>query len=37
MTNPRVRQWAWFFGLWAGSVLALGVVAGVLRIVLRQA
>jgi hypothetical protein len=29
----RVRQWLWFFGLWAGGVLAVGIVAGALRLV----
>lgn len=25
-------RWAWFWGLWAASVAALGVVAGLLRL-----
>lgn len=37
MATPRLKQWAWFLGLWAGSVLALGVVAGALRMVFRPA
>ena len=32
---PRPRQWFWFVGLWAGSVVGLGIVAGVLRTVLK--
>ena len=35
MARPRLRQWLWFVGLWAGSVVALGVVAGALRAVLK--
>ena len=31
---PRRSQWLWFAGLWAASVLALGIVAGVLRAIL---
>lgn len=34
MAGTRLRQWGWFVGLWAGSVLALGVVAGILRAVI---
>jgi hypothetical protein len=30
----RVKQWLWFVGLWAASVAALGLVAGVIRLVL---
>ena len=33
MANPSPRQWAWFLGLWAAGVLALGAVAGLLRLV----
>lgn len=28
---PLWRRLAWFAGLWAGSVLSLGLVAGILR------
>ncbi|MBC2667864.1 DUF2474 family protein [Novosphingobium piscinae] len=35
MAAPRLKQWLWFVGLWAGSVTALGIVAGALRAVLR--
>ena len=28
MALPRPRQWAWFAGLWAASVVLLGLVAG---------
>ncbi len=34
MALPRPRQWAWFLGLWAASVVLLGLVAGALRMVL---
>lgn len=34
MTSPRLRQWLWFVGLWAGSVLVLGIVASLLRAIL---
>lgn len=34
MALPRPRQWAWFAGLWAASVVVLGLVAGLLRMVL---
>lgn len=34
MALPRLRQWAWFLGLWAASVVLLGLVAGALRMVL---
>lgn len=35
MAWPRLRQWAWFMGLWAASVVTLGIVASVLRAVIR--
>jgi hypothetical protein len=31
-----MRQWLWFFGLWAGGVLGLGVMAGLLRMLFKQ-
>jgi hypothetical protein len=31
-----MRQWLWFFGLWAGGVLSLGVMAGLLRVLFKQ-
>ncbi len=31
----RLRQLAWFFGIWAISVLALGLVSLVIRAVLK--
>ncbi len=34
MARPSLRQWGWFVGLWAGSVLALGLVAEMLRAVI---
>lgn len=33
MRAPAVRQWAWFAGLWAASVLAVSLVAGGLKVV----
>lgn len=32
--STRVRQWLWFVGIWAGSVIALLAVASVIRAVL---
>ncbi|WP_304171063.1 DUF2474 family protein [Phenylobacterium aquaticum] len=32
-TSATWRRWAWFAGLWAASVLALSVVAGVLKLI----
>ncbi len=29
----RLRQWAWFAGLWAVSVITLALVAGLLKLV----
>jgi hypothetical protein len=29
---PRGTQWAWFIGIWAASVAALGAVAGALKL-----
>ena len=34
MPARRLKQWAWFVGLWAASVVALGIVAGALRAIL---
>lgn len=34
MPAPQPRQWGWFIGIWAASVVALGIVAGVLKAVL---
>ncbi len=31
---PRLRQLGWFVGIWAASVLALGLVAGVIKVAL---
>lgn len=31
-----MRQWLWFIGLWAGGVLSLGAMAGLLRVLFRQ-
>ncbi|QUD88126.1 DUF2474 family protein [Phenylobacterium montanum] len=33
MRAPAGRQWAWFVGLWAASVLAVGLTAGVMKAV----
>jgi hypothetical protein len=33
MRAPAVREWGWFVGLWAASVLAVGLVAGGLKVV----
>jgi hypothetical protein len=30
--RPLGVRWAWFIGLWLASVLALGLVAGALRL-----
>jgi hypothetical protein len=30
-SGPLWKKWAWFIGLWAASVLALGVVGWLLR------
>ena len=30
--NPAAKRWAWFFGIWAASVMALWVVAKLLRL-----
>jgi len=30
------KQLGWFAALWAGSVLVLGVIAGVLRVLFKQ-
>jgi hypothetical protein len=32
LTRPALRRWGWFLGLWAGSVLALGLVGGLLKL-----
>jgi hypothetical protein len=32
---PRAGQWAWFVALWAGGVAVLGLVAVLLRTLLR--
>jgi hypothetical protein len=32
----KAKQWGWFIGLWAGGVLGLGLVAGLLRLLFRQ-
>ncbi|QFT94360.1 hypothetical protein FIU86_16040 [Roseovarius sp. THAF9] len=34
MKYPRLSKWAWFIGLWAASVLSLGIIAAVIRTVL---
>lgn len=34
MAPPQLRQWGWFIGIWAASVAALGIVAGVLKAML---
>lgn len=31
-----MRRYLWFIGLWAGGVLSLGVMAGLLRVLFRQ-
>jgi len=31
----RLKQLGWFFAIWAASVLALGVVGGVIKLMLR--
>jgi hypothetical protein len=30
---PAARRWVWFVGLWAASVTALAVAAGLLKLV----
>jgi hypothetical protein len=32
--SSRVHRWLWFFGLWAASVLVVGVLAGIIRLAL---
>ncbi|WP_156842758.1 DUF2474 domain-containing protein [Novosphingobium aquimarinum] len=32
---PFIKRLAWMVAIWAGSVLALGIVAGVIRLVLK--
>jgi hypothetical protein len=32
---PRLKQLGWFVGIWALSVLALGLVGGAIKLVLR--
>lgn len=34
MNRSQLLQWAWFVGLWAASVLVLGLVAMAIRAVL---
>ncbi|GAN62420.1 DUF2474 family protein [Acetobacter indonesiensis] len=34
--QPLWRKLAWFLALWVGGVLALGVVAGVLKLVIHN-
>lgn len=34
--KPRLRRLAWFFGIWAMSVLALGLVSLAIRAVLKK-
>jgi len=31
----RLKQLGWFIGIWAASVLALGIVGGVVKLMLR--
>jgi hypothetical protein len=31
-----MKRWAWFIGLWAGGVLSLGALAGLLRLLFKQ-
>lgn len=33
----RLRQFAWFFGLWAAGVLTLGVIGAMIKLVLAGA
>nr|WP_254453351.1 DUF2474 domain-containing protein [Siccirubricoccus sp. G192] len=35
MSGPKARRWLWFLVLWGAGVAAVGVVAMVLRWVLR--
>ena len=35
--SPRQKRFAWFFGIWAGSVLALAAVSLTLKLGLRLA
>jgi hypothetical protein len=32
MARPAWSRWAWFWGLWAGGVVALGLAAGLLKL-----
>ncbi|WMI97785.1 DUF2474 domain-containing protein [Pseudomonas chlororaphis subsp. aurantiaca] len=36
-TAPWYRRLAWLVGIWFGSVLALGAVAGLLRLMMQMA
>ena len=33
--TDKQRQWLWFFGLFVGGLVAMAVLAGVVRIILR--
>ncbi len=35
MRLEKARQLGWFVAIWAGSILALGVVAGLIRMALK--
>lgn len=34
MIGSLMRKWLWFIGLWVGSVLALGLVAYTIKLVI---
>jgi len=34
MLGPLMRKWLWFVGLWLGGVLALGIVAYAIKLVI---
>lgn len=37
LTNKKIKQWLWLIGLWGGSVLSLGVISLLLRLLMNSA
>jgi hypothetical protein len=35
--NVKLRQLAWFVGLWAGGVLTLALIGGIIKLVMATA
>jgi hypothetical protein len=33
-TRPRIRQWAWFIGLWLAGFFTLGAISLVIRAIM---